>query len=299
MSLESSLLTERNLRKDLQERFIELETTFGEIPRKKFKLDDPNFMFLYQLITKDDPIIKRNTNVIKTLEFLGTSMRNCEEKCTQEVERLRKYLNGLEIELRVEKNKNSDLGQKMKVLTAKKHSKFARNSIPESQWELGENDMSTGQQILIQNSEPWAGRNQLFAKSKFVAQTEEYETEVFQNIERGSLPKHLYCKYVIKKSLKELINKPVSQKNDIEQRLDDIFLKYIPKGLFTESESFGDGDGEPKVGIVGDGIGSSDAVKRNLRIIQEEERSMEASKRRVVRINPIVGIGFEGNGNGN
>jgi hypothetical protein len=103
MNLESTVLTERNLRKDFQERFIELETTFGEIPIRKFKLEDQNFMFLYKLITKDDPIIKRNASDIKTLEFLETSMRNCEEKCTREVERLRKYLNGLEIELRVEK----------------------------------------------------------------------------------------------------------------------------------------------------------------------------------------------------
>lgn len=190
MNLESTLLTERNLRKDLQERFIELETTFGEIPRRKFKLDDQNFMFLYKLITKEDPIIKRNASDIKTLEFLENSIRNCEEKCTREVERLGKYLNGLEIELRVEKNKNSDLGQKMKILTANNLPEFVRKSIPGSQWELPGNDSSTEQKILIQNSEPWAGRCELF-KSKFVAQPEEYETEVFQNIERGSLPKHL------------------------------------------------------------------------------------------------------------
>jgi hypothetical protein len=183
----------------------------------------------------------------------------------------------------------------MKVLTASNLPQFARKSIPESEWELPGNDTSTEQHILIQNSEPWAGRCQLF-KSKFVAQHEEYESEVFQNIELGSLPKHLYCKYVIKKSLRELINKPLSQKNDIEQRLDEIFLKYIPRGLFTGSESCGDGDGEPRVRILGDRIGSIDAVKKNLHTIQEEKGSMKASKRRVVSPNLIIEMGFEGNG---
>jgi hypothetical protein len=183
----------------------------------------------------------------------------------------------------------------MKVLTANNLPQFARKSIPESQWEIPGNDTSTEQQILIQNSEPWAGLSLLF-KSKFVAQPEEYATEVFQNIEPGSLPKHLYYKYVIKKSLRKLINKSVSQKNDIEQRLDEIFLKYIPRGLFSESESCGDGDGEPRVRTLGDRMGSIDAVKKNLHTFQEEKGSMEISKSRVVSPNLIIEMGFEGNG---
>jgi hypothetical protein len=43
-------------------------------------------------------------------------------------------------------------------------------------------------------------------------------------------------------------------------------------------------------------MGSIDSVKYNLHTIQEEKRSIEASKRRVVSPRPIIEMGFEGNG---
>ena len=38
-------------------------------------------------------------------------------------------------------------------------------------------------------------------------------------------------KYAIKKSLYDLVNKPLDEKNEIETNLDKIFMKFIPKHL--------------------------------------------------------------------
>ena len=64
MNLESSLLEEKKLRKDLEQRFMFLQEEWLRIPRKQFKLGDKNFMFLYKLISKEDPVIRRNVDDI-------------------------------------------------------------------------------------------------------------------------------------------------------------------------------------------------------------------------------------------
>ena len=118
--------------------------------------------------------------------------RKTEQNCINELEKVRQSVNDLKVEVKVEKNKNSDLRTQVSISKANISSPGNRQ-ITKSHWEIPQQNS-----VVIKNYEH-LGRSEFF-KSKFVTQNEEYETEVFQNIERGNLPSHLYCKYVIKKS---------------------------------------------------------------------------------------------------
>ena len=64
-----------------------------------------------------------------------------------------------------------------------------------------------------------------------VFQGEEYNSQLYQQLERGIFPKHADLKEVIVNSVFELTNKPWDKKNFFEKRLDELFIEYLPKNF--------------------------------------------------------------------
>lgn len=64
-----------------------------------------------------------------------------------------------------------------------------------------------------------------------IKENDEYDTCVFQALERGNLPKHLSFQTVFRNSLDTLINKPENEKFEIEKKIDRIFKDYLPDSI--------------------------------------------------------------------
>ena len=68
---------------------------------------------------------------------------------------------------------------------------------------------------------------------KIDTREQEYLTQLYQQIERGVFPHHSDLKNIIQRSIHEQVDKPLSEKNSIEKRLDVLFLEYLPKEWVT------------------------------------------------------------------
>lgn len=58
--------------------------------------------------------------------------------------------------------------------------------------------------------------------------SQEYNSQFYFDLERGKFPKQSHLESAIGRALNELVSKPLESKNPIEQRLDDLFLEYLP-----------------------------------------------------------------------
>lgn len=202
VALEKQVLLEKNLRKNVEEKFRKIEKVFEDIPISNCtKINDKNFLFLYKLITKDNPIISKNCSDIRKIEWQNDSVLNLKLELQKAYDELCLKTHELDILLRFEKNKSENLDKRLKFFEKRKKN-------PDSEW-------------LIDS----------YYKEKYQQNTEDYETEIYQNIERGNFPDCAHYKFAIDKSLNELINKPQDEKSEIEKNLDKIFLKFIPKHL--------------------------------------------------------------------
>ena len=63
----------------------------------------------------------------------------------------------------------------------------------------------------------------------------DYNRKFYLDLERGKFPKQFHLKSAIHRALQELVEKPAEKKNPIEQRLDDLFMEYLPP-KFVSSE---------------------------------------------------------------
>lgn len=61
-----------------------------------------------------------------------------------------------------------------------------------------------------------------------VGMSQDYSKDLYYELERGKFPEQFHLKSAIHRALGELISKPSHKKNPIEQRLDDLFLEYLP-----------------------------------------------------------------------
>jgi len=57
----------------------------------------------------------------------------------------------------------------------------------------------------------------------------EYDTDVFQALERGELPTNISFKRTMFSAINELVSKPNNKKSDIEKKVDQIFVDYLPE----------------------------------------------------------------------
>ena len=64
---------------------------------------------------------------------------------------------------------------------------------------------------------------------------QDYNRKFYFDLERGKFPKQFHLKSAIHRALQELVEKPAEKKNPIEQRLDDLFMEYLPP-KFVSSE---------------------------------------------------------------
>ena len=58
--------------------------------------------------------------------------------------------------------------------------------------------------------------------------SQDYSKSLYYDMERGKFPEQFHLKSAIHRALGELISKPSHKKNPTEQRLDDLFLEYLP-----------------------------------------------------------------------
>jgi hypothetical protein len=61
-----------------------------------------------------------------------------------------------------------------------------------------------------------------------VGMSQDYSKSLYYDMERGKFPEKFHLKSAIHRALGELVMKPSHKKNPIEQRLDDLFLEYLP-----------------------------------------------------------------------
>jgi hypothetical protein len=61
-----------------------------------------------------------------------------------------------------------------------------------------------------------------------VGMSQDYSKSLYYDMERGKFPEQFHLKSAIHRALGELISKPSHKKNPIEQRLDDLFIEYLP-----------------------------------------------------------------------
>ena len=70
VALEKKLDQESSLRKNFQNKLEYIENVFNDLPTSNAtKVSDKNFMFLYKIITKENPIIGRNCSDIRKIEW--------------------------------------------------------------------------------------------------------------------------------------------------------------------------------------------------------------------------------------
>ena len=70
VTLEKKLELESNLRKGFENKLNYMESVFNDLPISNCtKISDKNFMFLYKIITKENPIIGKNCNDIRKIEW--------------------------------------------------------------------------------------------------------------------------------------------------------------------------------------------------------------------------------------
>ena len=56
----------------------------------------------------------------------------------------------------------------------------------------------------------------------------EFNSKLYFDLERGMFPEEISVKSAMAQALDDLLWKPISQKNVIEQRLDALYLEYLP-----------------------------------------------------------------------
>ena len=66
----------------------------------------------------------------------------------------------------------------------------------------------------------------------------EYDSDVFQSVERGELPKNISFRTVMFRSISELLYKPDIEKSNIEKKVDMIFMDYLPKNFTKRHSAF-------------------------------------------------------------
>jgi hypothetical protein len=69
----------------------------------------------------------------------------------------------------------------------------------------------------------------LFLAHHDVPKPKHYNSKSYLDLERGKFQQGITLKDAISKSLHELINKPLKDKEPMEQRLDELYTQYLPK----------------------------------------------------------------------
>jgi hypothetical protein len=137
----------------------------------------------------------------------------------------------IELETRLDEEKilREELEQRIRILenkvpngSAKGHPGY--DGLPTS-WEerVAEIEARMGELKLKLDFEETPGE-----RLERVGMSQDYSKDLYYELERGKLPEQFHLKSAIHRALGELISKPSHKKNPIEQRLDDLFLEYLP-----------------------------------------------------------------------
>ena len=74
----------------------------------------------------------------------------------------------------------------------------------------------------------------------------EYNSSIYKQMERSDFPESEDFTNVISNSIDQLINKPIDSKNPIEERLDAMYIEYLPKGFIQYNLNTTEIDSIPK-----------------------------------------------------
>ena len=63
----------------------------------------------------------------------------------------------------------------------------------------------------------------------------DYNKYLYTKLERGVFPKEMNFKMAVQKSLKQLVEKPLSEKSEIESKLDEYFIENLPPNFLAKA----------------------------------------------------------------
>ena len=69
----------------------------------------------------------------------------------------------------------------------------------------------------------------------FNNEDKDYNKYLYMNLERGVFPKEMNFKMAVQKSLKQLVEKPLSEKSEIESKLDEYFIENQPPNFLVKA----------------------------------------------------------------
>ena len=93
----------------------------------------------------------------------------------------------------------------------------------------------------------------------------EFNTKFYFDLERGKFPKEISVKGAMGQALEDLLWKPIEQKNVIEQRLDALYMQYLPEQFIC----YGPGGEGRASDVVGNNLNRESTKVRNLTETEE------------------------------
>ena len=94
----------------------------------------------------------------------------------------------------------------------------------------------------------------------------EFDTKFYFDLERGKFPKEISVKGEMAQALDDLLWKPIEQKNVIEQRMDALYMQYLPEQFICHGPG-----GE---GRAGDSLGNNlNRERTKVRNLPETEKN--------------------------